>query len=89
MTIAPGFVTTGGMDKTYLIYGTLDGTTITVFRTVNLDAESRALRDGEVKLLEFKAPSWDDAVSVKDQLRGTLARVRAATFNACIPGQDS
>jgi hypothetical protein len=63
------------MNRTYLIYGKLDGSTTTVFPTTNLSAEAASLNVDEVLMLEFKAATWDEAVDVKNQVQTLIQRV--------------
>jgi hypothetical protein len=63
----------------YVIYGTLDGTTITLLEAKNKTAIALSKKMGEIRLLYFKAVSWDEACRVERSLDKTLDRVRRFT----------
>lgn len=63
----------------YVIYGTLDGTALTLLEAANKDAIALSKKIGEIRLLYFKATSWDEACKVERRLDKTLDSVRRFT----------
>lgn len=63
----------------YVIYGALDGSTISLVEASNKGTIAVFKKLGEIRLLYFKAASWDEACRVERQLDKTLDRVRQFT----------